>query len=80
MHVRYKIGILTQFLRCTQVIFRKAYAELGNPAIACSTINVEEHTDCKCGCDLEASSCSKNQAPMSQFKKRFFDFRFLEYS
>ena len=44
-----------------QAVFRKVNAEIGNPGVACATIEVEEHTDCKCGCDIEAASCTQLQ-------------------
>lgn len=27
----------------------------------CSSINVETHTACKCGCDVDSSNCNSNQ-------------------
>jgi hypothetical protein len=44
-----------------QVVFRKSNAAIGNPGLSCSTIEIEEHTDCKCGCDVEAVNCTTKQ-------------------
>ena len=49
-----------------QAVFRKANADIGNPGISCSTIEMEEHTDCKCGCDVEAASCTPLQVRISK--------------
>ena len=40
-----------------QVMFRT----MQNSQLECSTVEVEVHDSCKCGCDVEASSCSPKQ-------------------
>ena len=34
---------------------------LCNNEIQCSTIELEEHTECRCGCDIESANCTNNQ-------------------
>jgi len=51
-----QISILT-----FQAVFRNVNAEIGNPGMTCANIEVEEHTDCKCGCDVEVASCNSQQ-------------------
>ncbi len=44
-----------------QVMFRKLPTSGSSSGMECSTVEVETHSSCKCGCDLEASLCSPKQ-------------------
>ena len=34
---------------------------VGMSEMACSTVHIESHDSCKCGCDVEAAQCSDLQ-------------------
>ena len=44
-----------------EVLLRKTTAD-GLSEMACSTVHIESHDSCKCGCDVEAAQCSDLQA------------------
>ena len=45
-----------------KVIFRtRSQGSSAQAAMQCSNINVEIHTSCKCGCDVEAANCNRHQ-------------------
>ena len=49
----------------SQVIFtRRNHQGSGQSIMQCSSINVEIHTSCKCGCDVASSTCNSNQVNM----------------
>ena len=43
-----------------EVLLRKTNA-VGMSEMACSTVHIESHDSCKCGCDVEAAQCSDLQ-------------------
>jgi len=43
-----------------EVLLRKTNAD-GMSEMACSTVHIESHDSCKCGCDVEAAQCSNLQ-------------------
>ena len=43
------------------MLLRKTTAD-GLSEMACSTVHIESHDSCKCGCDVEAAQCSDLQA------------------
>ena len=49
-------------VKTTQVVFRTYTNDL-----QCSSIDLEEHSECQCGCNIDASSCLATQ--VSHFKK-----------
>lgn len=44
---------------------RKTNAD-GMSEMACSTVHIESHDSCKCGCDVEAAQCSNLQVSLSE--------------
>ena len=44
-----------------EVLLRKTTSD-GLSEMACSTVHIESHDSCKCGCDVEAAQCSDLQA------------------
>lgn len=48
-------GIESRFI-LDQVMFRRL-----NSIVECSSVTLETHNSCKCGCDLESANCSEKQ-------------------
>ncbi len=46
--------------RKVEVLFRRTDSD-GQGSLECSTVSVEEHESCKCGCDVEAVHCKDTQ-------------------
>ena len=64
MHFRHKSCIPTQSGRRNKIIPVWLYQHQSTSGVQtpeCSTVTLEEHTECQCGCAKNANSCQSNQ-------------------
>ena len=55
-HLFHKCVPINKRNKTVEVLFRSY-----NNEVQCSTIELEEHTECRCGCDIESANCTNNQ-------------------
>ena len=60
-------------VKTTQVVFRTYTNDL-----QCSSIDLEEHSECQCGCNIDASSCLATQASLFKMFSKLSYKKFFE--